>query len=409
MSMNETPSGERLHIGLFGRRNAGKSSLMNALTGQATSVVSEVPGTTTDPVRKPMELLPIGPVVFIDTPGFDDEGGLGALRVERARRILEKVDMALLVVDATAGKSEADDALEALFVQREIPYLVVYTKIDRCPGFEAKEQLQVSSQTGWNIGELKAQIARVAAQRREPPHLVGDLVEPGNLVLLVTPIDDAAPKGRLILPQQQTIRDLLDRGAIAVVAKETEFAATLKALGCKPTLVITDSQVFERVAAETPSDIPLTSFSILMARRKGLLDAAVRGVAAIEQLRDGDMIWVCEGCTHHRQCGDIGSVKLPNWLTQYTGKKLNIQLYSGSDFPQDLSGCALVLHCGGCMLNERAMAHRVHTAREQNVPMTNYGIAIAYLKGILPRSLAIFPDLLKALTGNETIDSTLQK
>ncbi|MDL2274400.1 [FeFe] hydrogenase H-cluster maturation GTPase HydF [Oscillospiraceae bacterium OttesenSCG-928-G22] len=402
MGMNETPSGERLHIGLFGRRNAGKSSLMNALTGQAASVVSDVAGTTTDPVRKAMELLPIGPVVFIDTPGFDDEGNLGGLRVERTRQMLETVDVALLLIDAAAGKSETDDALETLFAARDIPYLTVYTKQDLALESEMGEGLRVSAKTGHNIPKLKEQIVKTAANRREPPPLLGDLVRPGDFVVLVTPIDDAAPKGRLILPQQQAIRDLLDRGAVAVVTKETELSHTLKTLGRNPALVVTDSQAFEQVAAETPEDVRLTSFSILMARRKGLLEAAVRGVAAIETLREGDTVLVCEGCTHHRQCGDIGSVKLPRWLARHTGKNLNIRLCSGADFPEDLSDTALVLHCGGCLLNERAMAHRVRAARTQNVPITNYGTAIAYMKGILPRSLEIFPALRAVLSGADS-------
>ena len=399
--MNDVPSGERLHIGLFGRRNAGKSSLLNVLTGQAAAVVSETPGTTTDPVSKAMELLPIGPVVFIDTPGFDDAGGLGELRVARTRQVLEKTDIALLVMDACVGKTEDDEELAHLLSQRGIPFLAVYTKDDLCGAAEDAPELRVSAETGQNIEILKEQIARLASQRQEPPPLVGDLVRPGDLVVLVTPIDDAAPKGRLILPQQQTIRDLLDIGAVVVACKEIELAQTLSYLAKKPALIITDSQVFQQVAAEAPEDIPLTSFSILMARRKGLLDAAVRGITAIAALKDNDTVLICEGCTHHRQCGDIGSVKLPRWMADYTGKTLNIQLCSGNDFPDDLSKCALVVHCGGCMLGERAVLNRVHLAEEQGVPITNYGTLIAHMNGILARSLAPLPALQAAVEKSE--------
>ena len=387
MSMNETPSGERLHIGLFGRRNAGKSSLINAITGQVTAIVSETPGTTTDPVSKAMELLPIGPVVFIDTPGMDDENELGALRVARARQVMEKTDIALLVIDASVGKNADDEHVAQQLARRNIPFLEVYTKADLCPS----SGVCVSAQTGQGIEELKQRIAELATDRKEVPPLVRDLVNPGELVVLVTPIDSAAPKGRLILPQQQTIRDVLDGDAMAIVCKETELARTLAALNQKPALVITDSQAFPQVAAQTPEDVPLTSFSILMARRKGLLDAALRGIAAIGTLQDGDTVLICEGCTHHRQCGDIGSVKLPRWLAGHTQKALTIRLCSGSDFPEDLSGYALVVHCGGCMLNERAVASRVHLTEAQGVPITNYGTLIADINGILPRSLAVFP------------------
>lgn len=389
--MNDTPSGERLHISLFGRRNAGKSSLMNAITGQVAAVVSEVAGTTTDPVKKAMELLPVGPVLIIDTPGFDDEGELGELRVARTRQVLEKTDVALLVMDECVGKTEDDAKLVSLFSQRNIPFLEVYTKGDLCVSSEKKTGLHVSAETGQGIEKLKEEIAKLAAECKELPPLVRDLVQPGELVVLVTPIDSSAPKGRLILPQQQIIRDLLDGGAVSIVCKETELTQTLESLARKPSLVITDSQVFERVAAETPEDIRLTSFSILMARRKGLLDAAVKGIAAIESLKDGDAVLICEGCTHHRQCGDIGSVKLPHWLFEHTAKTLSISICSGSDFPEDLSGYALVVHCGGCMLNERTVEYRVNIAEAQGVPITNYGTIIAYMKGILARSLAVFP------------------
>ena len=390
MGMNNTPSGERLHIGLFGQRNAGKSSLLNAIAGQSVSVVSEVAGTTTDPVYKAMELLPIGPVMLIDTPGFDDAGRLGELRVARTRQVLEKTDIALLVMDARTGKTKDDENLVELFAQRNIPFLEVYTKSDLCSATSERTDLLVSAYTGQNIKELKEQIIQTMAKYKEPPPLVGDLVRSGDLVILVTPIDSAAPKGRLILPQQQTIRDLLDSSAIAVVCKETELVPTLKSMSQKPTLVITDSQAFRQVATEIPSDIPLTSFSILMARRKGLLDTAVRGISALASLRDGDTVLICEGCTHHRQCGDIGSVKLPQWLGQLTKKNLNIKLCSGNDFPENLSSYSLVVHCGGCMLNERAMHYRVRLAAAQGIPLTNYGILIAHMNGILARSIAPF-------------------
>lgn len=397
MSLNATPAGERFHIGLFGRRNAGKSSLINAITGQPLAVVSDIKGTTTDPVYKAMELLPLGPVMLVDTPGFDDEGSLGELRVKKAKEVLEKIDLALLVMDAADGKSATDTQLTDLFRERSIPHLEVYTKGDTFVG-EIADGLLVSATTGTNIHELKVTMAKIAANKKEAPPLIGDLVEPGDLVVLVTPIDTAAPKGRLILPQQQMIRDLLDHGAMAVVARETELAQTLKSLGTPPKMVVTDSQVFAKANAETPAQIPLTSFSILMARRKGLLDAAVQGIAAIGELKDGDTVLICEGCTHHRQCEDIGSVKIPRWLREATGKDLNIVLTAGNDFPADLSPYSLIVHCGGCMLNERAMGYRVAEAQKQGVPITNYGILIAWMTGILARSLEIFPEL-QALVG----------
>lgn len=397
MSLNATPAGERFHIGLFGRRNAGKSSLINAITGQPLAVVSDVKGTTTDPVYKAMELLPLGPVMLVDTPGFDDEGSLGELRVKKAKEVLEKIDLALLVMDATDGKSATDTQLTDLFRERSIPHLEVYTKGDTFAG-EIADGLLVSATTGDNIHELKETMARIAANKKEAPLLIGDLVEPGDLVVLVTPIDTAAPKGRLILPQQQMIRDLLDHGAMAVVTRETELAQTLESLGTPPKMVVTDSQAFAIADRETPATIPLTSFSILMARRKGLLNAAVQGIAAIGELKDGDTVLICEGCTHHRQCEDIGSVKIPRWLHEATGKDLNIVLTVGNDFPADLSPYSLIVHCGGCMLNERAMGYRVAEAQKQGVPITNYGILIAWMTGILGRSLEIFPEL-QALVG----------
>ena len=394
MSLNDTPSGERVHIGFFGRRNAGKSSVVNAVTGQELSVVSDVKGTTTDPVMKSMELLPMGPVVIIDTPGFDDEGALGELRVKKTKQILNRSDCAVLVVDATQGMTPADQELVELFQQKDIPYLIAYNKSDltAAPVLGEKE-LAVSAQTGENIQELKERIARLVKTGEDSRRLVGDLLSPGDLVVLVTPIDSAAPKGRLILPQQQTIRDILDAGAAAIVVKETGLRDTLHKLGTKPRMVITDSQAFAQVSRDTPEDIPLTSFSILMARYKGFLDAAVEGVAAIDHLRDGDRVLIAEGCTHHRQCEDIGTVKIPRWLSEYTGKDLQLEHSSGRDFPEDLSPYQLVIHCGGCMLNQREMTYRQKTAGDNGVPFTNYGITIAHLKGILKRSVELFPHL----------------
>ena len=394
MSLNDTPSAERVHIGFFGRRNAGKSSVVNAVTGQELSVVSDVKGTTTDPVMKSMELLPMGPVVIIDTPGFDDEGALGELRVKKTKQILNRADCAVLVVDATQGMTPADQELVELFQQKDIPYLIAYNKSDltAAPVLGEKE-LAVSAQTGENIQELKERIARLVKTGEDSRRLVGDLLSPGDLVVLVTPIDSAAPKGRLILPQQQTIRDILDAGAAAIVVKETGLKDTLHKLGTKPRMVITDSQAFAQVSRDTPEDIPLTSFSILMARYKGFLDAAVEGVAAIDHLRDGDRVLIAEGCTHHRQCEDIGTVKIPRWLSEYTGKDLQLEHSSGRDFPEDLSPYQLVIHCGGCMLNQREMTYRQKTAGDNGVPFTNYGITIAHLKGILKRSVELFPHL----------------
>ena len=394
MSLNDTPSAERVHIGFFGRRNAGKSSVVNAVTGQELSVVSDVKGTTTDPVMKSMELLPMGPVVIIDTPGFDDEGALGELRVKKTKQILNRSDCAVLVVDATQGMTPADQELVELFQQKDIPYLIAYNKSDltAAPVLGEKE-LAVSAQTGENIQELKERIARLVKTGEDSRRLVGDLLSPGDLVVLVTPIDSAAPKGRLILPQQQTIRDILDAGAAAIVVKETGLRDTLHKLGTKPRMVITDSQAFAQVSRDTPEDIPLTSFSILMARYKGFLDAAVEGVAAIDHLRDGDRVLIAEGCTHHRQCEDIGTVKIPRWLSEYTGKDLQLEHSSGRDFPEDLSPYQLVIHCGGCMLNQREMTYRQKTAGDNGVPFTNYGITIAHLKGILKRSVELFPHL----------------
>lgn len=394
MSLQNTPSGERTHIGFFGRRNAGKSSLVNAVTGQALSVVSATKGTTTDPVQKAMELLPLGPVWIIDTPGFDDEGELGKLRVQKARQILNKTDIAVLVVDAAAGLHDWDRQLLSLFREKAIPHILVYNKADLLPALPpaGKNEIYVSAQTGAGIPALKERLAHRIPEEKPLP-LVGDLLRPDDLVILVTPIDAAAPKGRMILPQQMLIRDVLDADAYSIVTKETSLPSALAAAAKKPAMVITDSQAFAEVARDTPPDIPLTSFSILMARHKGFLEEAVRGVVAIDRLRDGDTVLISEGCTHHRQCGDIGSVKLPAWLAKHTGKQLQIQLSSGTEFPADLSPYALVIHCGGCMLNARELRHRMQCAVRQQVPVTNYGTAIAYMKGILARSLSPIPDV----------------
>lgn len=391
MSMNSTPSASRTHIGFFGRRNAGKSSVVNAVTGQNLSVVSDVKGTTTDPVQKAMELLPLGPVVIIDTPGLDDEGTLGEMRVQKAKQILNKIDIAVLVIAADEGEQDEDRALEEQLKARAVPYVRVFNKTDLAAAPDG--EMGVSAKTGEGIRILKEKIASLKKTDENEARIVGDLIHEGDLVLLVTPIDESAPKGRIILPQQQTIRDILDANAAAIVVKEDRIRETIDVLGKKPALVITDSQVFDIADAATPNDIPLTSFSVLMARYKGLLDTAVRGIRAVENLKDGDTVLIAEGCTHHRQCNDIGSVKIPRWLKKHTGKELHIELCSGNEFPEDLRKYALVIHCGGCMLTERAVKARMEIAEAQGVPMTNYGIAIAYMKGILERSIEIFPNL----------------
>lgn len=398
MGLNSTPSAERIHIGFFGRRNAGKSSVVNAVTNQELSVVSDVKGTTTDPVYKAMELLPLGPVEIIDTPGIDDEGALGELRVKRTRRILSKTDIAVLVTDSTIGLSEAENELIGIFTEKKIPYMIVYNKSDLlCRGELRDNEISVSALTGEGINELKEKLASLVRSDSEGRRIVGDLLSPCDTVVLVTPIDAAAPKGRMILPQQQTLRDILDADAVAVVTKEFQLADSLKALADKPKMVITDSQAFGVVSRIVPEDIPLTSFSILMARYKGFLEDAVKGAAAIDSLKDGDRVLISEGCTHHRQCGDIGSVKLPALLKKRTGAQLEITLSSGRDFPEELSGYSLVIHCGGCMLNEREMGFRKASALDEGVPFTNYGIALAHLNGILKRSLGVFPDLAKLI------------
>lgn len=403
MTMNQTPSANRVHIAFFGRRNAGKSSLLNAVTGQSIAVVSQVLGTTTDPVQKSMELLPLGPVVMIDTPGFDDEGELGSLRVQKAKQVLAKTDVAVLVAEAGKPLGPVERELLELFRQRELPFLIARSKADLSGRDQTQAQdgeIYVSAQSGQGIVELKERLAALG-RRESEPRLVGDLLRPGQLAVLVTPIDASAPKGRIILPQQQVLRDVLDADAVALVTKEFQLKEALAGLKQRPAMVITDSQVFGRVAADVPEEIPLTSFSILMARYKGLLETAVRGVAAIDRLRDGDRILVAEGCTHHRQCEDIGTVKLPAWLRRHTGKELSFETSSGVGFPEDLSPYSLVLHCGGCMLNEREVQHRMRSAVEQGVPITNYGTTIAFVQGILRRSLSLFPELLRLLDGTE--------
>lgn len=410
MGMNETPSADRVHIGFFGRRNAGKSSIVNKVTGQELAVVSDVKGTTTDPVSKAMELLPMGPVVIIDTPGIDDEGYLGELRVLKAKQVLNRVDVAVLIVDATVEKTSVDEELIRIFKEKEIPYLVVYNKADLLKTKDgnqfssenklnqnAEQSIYASAVTGQNIYELKERIASLAVTDELKLRLVGDLLEPSDFAILVVPIDKAAPKGRLILPQQQTIRDVLEAGAAAIVIKEDELSNTLETLGKKPKLVITDSQVFAKVSKETPEDIWLTSFSILFARFKGNLKAAAAGAAAIDRLKDGDKILISEGCTHHRQCDDIGTVKLPRWIRNYTGKDLEFEYSSGREFPENVTKYSLIVHCGGCMLNEREMRYRQKCALDQEIPITNYGIAIAYMQGILKRCVEMFPDVRKEL------------
>lgn len=415
MGLNSTPSANRVHIGFFGRRNAGKSSVVNAVTGQELAVVSDTKGTTTDPVYKSMELLPIGPVMIIDTPGFDDEGALGELRVRKTKQVLNKTDIAVLVVDATEGKKQCDEELIRIFKEKEIPYIIVNNKADLlsdeisekvCQNnvseqrkaeqnalLSSGQEQYVSALTGAGIYELKECIGKLTPNEDMTLKIVGDLLHPGDFVVLVVPIDSAAPKGRLILPQQQTIRDVLEANAAAIVVKESELKQTLEQLGRSPAMVITDSQVFEQVSEEVSEEIPLTSFSILMARYKGYLETAVNGVAAIDHLKDGDKIVISEGCTHHRQCDDIGTVKIPRWLKQHTGKELIIETSSGTEFPEDLTSYALVIHCGGCMLNEREVKYRMKCAEDQKVPFTNYGIAIAQMKGILKRSIELFPNL----------------
>lgn len=385
MGLNDTPTGERIRISFFGRRNVGKSTLVNAVTGQQLSVVSDVAGTTTDPVNKAMELLPLGPVMITDTAGFDDEGDLGKLRIEKTRQILSKTDIAVLVTDKPFDRFEKE--LISLFNEKNIPYLTVY---NNCPEKDYENAIWVDAKKGTNVDKLKEALAKITPQKAENP-MVSDLISKGDKIILVIPIDEAAPKGRLILPQQQMIREILDCGGVPVCCRETELDITLKAI--TPKMVITDSQVFKTVSDITPANIPLTSFSILMARKKGLLEEAVKGIKKIPHLKDGDKVLISEGCTHHRQCGDIGSVKIPNLLKKVTGKNLNISLSSGTQFPEDLSEFALVIHCGGCMLSKKEMENRVGLAVNNQTPITNYGTVLAYLSGILKRSLSVLPYL----------------
>lgn len=395
MSLNDTPSANRIHIGFFGCRNAGKSSVVNAITGQELAVVSDVLGTTTDPVQKAMEILPLGPVMIIDTPGFDDVGELGEKRIQKTKQILNRTDIAVLVVDAQKGFAATDKQLLTLIQEKELPYLIIYNKSDLLENIPAEEEhsIYISALQKQGIQECKEKLAHQISTEDMTLQIVGDLLNPGDLAVLVIPIDSAAPKGRLILPQQQVIRDILEAGAAAVTVRNTELAQTLQKLEGKVRMVITDSQAFEEVAAIVPKEIPLTSFSILMARFKGYLETAVKGIQAIDSLKDGDRILISEGCTHHRQCEDIGTVKLPNWLLKYTGKDLTFEWSSGREFKEDLSPYAMVIHCGGCMLNEREVKYRMKCAVDQGIPFTNYGIAIAYMKGILQRSIEPIPNL----------------
>ena len=392
MSLNNTPSSERIHIGIFGKRNAGKSSLINALTGQNLSIVSDIKGTRTDPILKSMELLPLGPVVIIDTPGLDDEGDLGNLRIQKAYQMLNKTDIAVLVVDASLGMTQEDTKILDRIKAKEIPYVVVMNKCDLIDdnNLSASDWIFVSTVTNTNIHELKEKITSLIPQDTENKKIVGDLIKPMDFVILVIPIDKAAPKGRLILPQQQTIRDILDHGAISLVVKDSDLREALRKLGQKPALVITDSQVFGKVAKDVPEDVPLTSFSILFARYKGNLKTVVSGARALDHLENGDTILISEGCTHHRQCGDIGTEKLPKLLLKHSGKTLNFEFTSGTEFPLDLSKYKVIIHCGGCMLNEREMKYRLKCAEDADIPITNYGTAIAYMTGILERSINIF-------------------
>ena len=402
MGLNSTPSSERVHIGIFGKRNAGKSSVINAITNQSLAIVSDIKGTTTDPVSKAMELLPLGPVMIIDTPGLDDVGELGKMRIQKSYQVLNKSDIGILVIDGTFGQTDEDKALINKFKEKNIPYIVVMNKLDlvrKQQNIDENEinsnpnTIWVSSTTKENIYELKEMIAKQAPTDEPKFKIVGDLLNPSDFVVLVVPIDKAAPKGRLILPQQQTIRDILEANANAIVVKENELKNTLENLGKKPKLVITDSQVFSKVSADTPKDILLTSFSILFARYKGDLKETVKGVKTLEDLKDNDTILISEGCTHHRQCDDIGTVKIPKWITKYTNKKINFEFTSGTEFPYDLSKYKMIIHCGGCTLNEREMKYRTKCAQDQNIPFTNYGILIAYTQGILKRTLEPFSDI----------------
>lgn len=397
MSLNNTPASERIHIGIFGKRNAGKSSVINAITGQSIAIVSDVKGTTTDPVIKTMELLPLGPVVIIDTPGLDDIGTLGQLRIQKAYQMLNKTDIAIVVIDASIGITKEDKKILDRIKEKAIPYIVVWNKTDLLSRLSEKEQriptqnqIQISTKTGENILALKELIAKQAPHSKIVRPLISDLLNPGDFVVLVVPIDSSAPKGRLILPQQQTIRDILDSGSTAIVVKDTELKETIQKLGHLTKLVITDSQVFQQVVAILPPEIPLTSFSILFARYKGNLKTLANGAKTLDTLANEDTILISEGCTHHRQCNDIGTVKLPRLIQKYTGKKINFAFTSGTEFPEDLSPYRMIIHCGGCMLNEREMKYRLKCAEDQHIPITNYGTAIAHMNNILTRSLEPF-------------------
>ena len=399
MGLNDTPQSERIHIGFFGRTNAGKSSLVNKITNQDLAIVSDTKGTTTDPVYKAMEILPLGPVVIIDTPGFDDDGILGEKRISRTKLVLNKTDVAVLVVDLVEGMAPMDEQLIKLFEEKGIPYIIAYNKADLKETVSAGKanEIYVSSVTGKNIDELKEMIARAGLQKPAATPLISDLINEGDTVILVIPIDGSAPKGRIILPQQQVLREVLDSHALAYIAQDSDLKDLLENLKTKPKLVVTDSQAFGKVSKIVPEDIMLTSFSILLARHKGFLESAVRGVRAIETLEDGDTILISEGCTHHRQCEDIGTYKIPKWLKEYTGKDINIETTSGLTFAEDLTKYKMIIHCGGCMLNDREMIYRTKCANDCGIPMTNYGTAIAYMHGILKRSLEVFPGILEEL------------
>lgn len=393
MSLNNTPSSERLHIGIFGKRNAGKSSLINALTGQNLAIVSNIKGTTTDPVLKSMELLPLGPVVIIDTPGLDDEGELGNLRIQKSYQMLNKTDIAVLVVDASVGMTKDDQKILNRIKDKEIPYVVVMNKadlLDTVTLSSLENLLFVSAEKYEGILELKEKLVTLIPQASANKTIVGDLISPMDFIILVVPLDKAAPKGRLILPQQQTIRDILDHGAVSIVVKDSDLKETLEKLGRKPALVITDSQVFGKVSKDVPEDVPLTSFSILFARYKGDLKTVVHGARALDHLEDEDIILISEGCTHHRQCGDIGTEKLPKMLLKHSGKKLNFEFTSGTEFPLNVDKYKIIIHCGGCMLNEREMKYRIKCAEDAGIPITNYGTAIAHMTGILDRCVKLF-------------------
>lgn len=393
MSLNSTPKSDRIHIGIFGKTNVGKSSIINAITGQNLAIVSEIMGTTTDPVQKAMELLPLGPVMIIDTPGIDDDSDLGKKRVEKSYEILNKTDIALVVADGVVGITNEDIDIINEIKHKNIPYIVVMNKADEASRkYELENSIWVSAKTGENIYELKEKIASLVPSDNMTLKIIGDKLNKNDVVVLVVPIDKAAPKGRLILPQQQTIRDILEAGAVSVVTRDTELSDTLKGLGKKPKMVITDSQAFNKVKNIVPEDILLTSFSILMARYKGDLEQAIEAVRVIDNLKDGDVVLIAEGCTHHRQCDDIGTVKIPKWLDSHTDKIIKYEFSSGTEFPKDLSKYKAVIHCGGCTLNEKEMKHRIAVCKEQNIPVTNYGIFIAYINGILKRSIQVFPE-----------------